>query len=239
MSKLTPFWGNDPSILIRKQDLLQLWPTKDLNHEGKINAIARLVILLSSIGLLFTKNINILIVGVLTLVGLYILYTSATTKDGFTGDYKKKNNTQCTNNLKTTNPVTLETVLKKEFHPVTSKNPMGNVLLTDIADTPNRKSAQPSFNPDVGDDILESTKRQTQELNPTLKDTNKQLYGDLKDNYDLDNAMQRFYTTANTRVENDQGSFAQYLYGNMHSAKEDTPEGAGMRVKDNLRYILI
>jgi hypothetical protein len=106
-------------------------------------------------------------------------------------------------------------------------------------DTPDRKAAAPSFNPDVYDDINASVKKQTQMLNPGIKNTNKQLYGDLKDNYDLDNSMMRFYSTANTRVTSDQNSFANYLYGSMYSAKESTPEGAMMRVKDNYRYILI
>ena len=138
-----------------------------------------------------------------------------------------------------TNPVTLEKVLKSEFHPTTKKNPFGNVLLTDIVDKPNRKAAAPSFNPDVYDDINKMVKKQTQMLNPVIINTNKQLYGDLKDNYDLDNSMMRFYSTANTRVENDQGAYAKYLYGALYSAKENTPEGAMMREKDSYRYILI
>ena len=138
----------------------------------------------------------------------------------------------------TTNPITLESVLRSEFHPTTKQNPFGNVLLTDIMDDPERKAAAPSFNPDVYEDITSAVKKQTQMLNPTINSTNKQLYGDLKDNYDLDNSMMRFYSTANSRVTNDQGSFGTFLYGNMPSAKEDTPEGNLQRYKDNYRYTL-
>jgi hypothetical protein len=137
----------------------------------------------------------------------------------------------------TTNPVTLETLLRSDFHPTTKKNPFGNVLLTDIMDTPDRKAAAPSFNPDVYDDINASVKKQTQMLNPGIINTNKQLYGDLYDSYTLDKSMMRFYATANTKICNDQGAFSEYLFGNMYSAKESTPEGAMMRVKDNVRYI--
>jgi hypothetical protein len=129
-------------------------------------------------------------------------------------------------------------MLRTEFHPTTKQNPFGNVLLTDIMDNPDRKAAAPSFNPDVHEDITTAVKKQTQMLNPDIISTNKQLYGDLKDNYDLDNAMMRFYSTANTRIDSDQGAFGNYLYGAMYSAKEDTPEGAMMRVKDNYRYTL-
>lgn len=106
-------------------------------------------------------------------------------------------------------------------------------------DNPDRPSAAPSFNPDVYDEIDSAVKKQTQMLNPGIINSTKQIYGDLKDNYDLDNSMMRFYSTANTRVCNDQGAYSQYLYGSMYSGKESTPEGAWMRVKDNYRYILI
>jgi hypothetical protein len=74
-------------------------------------------------------------------------------------------------------------------------------------------------------------------LNPGIINTNKQLYGDLKSNYDLDHSMMRFYSTANTRITPDQGAYSQYLFGSMYSGKEDTPEGAMMRVKDNWQWI--
>jgi hypothetical protein len=76
-------------------------------------------------------------------------------------------------------------------------------------------------------------------LNPGIINTNKQLYGDLYDNYQNDNSMMRFYSTANTRVANDQGAYGEYLYGNMPSGKSSGPDGALARVQDNYRYILI
>jgi len=43
----------------------------------------------------------------------------------------------------------------------------------------------------------------------------------------------------NTRVANDQGAYAEYLYGNMPSSKRSGPDGAFQRVADSYRYILI
>ena len=126
------------------------------------------------------------------------------------------------------NPVTLEEVVRTEFQEGTKKNPFSNVLLTQINDEPNRKAAPPSFNP----------KKAIQYLNPGIKNTNKQLFGDLYTRFELDNSNRLFYSTANTRVANDQGAFGEFLYGNMPSAKESTPEGNLQREKDNYRYIL-
>jgi len=47
----------------------------------------------------------------------------------------------------------------------------------------------------------------------------------------------RFYSTPNTRVANDQGAYSEYLYGALYSGKEDTPEGALMRTKQNWQWI--
>ena len=238
-----PFWTNDPTILLNKRDLFQLWPDRKMTLETKMNAISRLVILLSLAAFIYTHHWNFIIIGIVTLGIICSLYKYNkrqlvdVIREGFAD--KLANKRAADSSATTTNPVTLDTVLKSEFHPVTKKNPMGNMLLTDIMDNPTRKSAQPSFNPDVSDDINKAVKKQTQMLNPSIKNSSKQIYGDLKDNYDLDNSMMRFYSTANTRVGNDQGGFANYLYGSMYSAKEDTPEGAMMRVKDNMRYILI
>lgn len=244
----TPFWFNDPTILLNKDNILQLWPTENMSFEAKLNAISRVVVLLSVLGFLFTRKAHFLIIGAITLAIIFSLYklrkqnivSSLVKKEGF-----RTNNSDPTpmgsiaSSTTTTNPVTLETILRSDFHPTTKKNPFGNVLLTDIGDNPDRKAAAPCFNPDVYEDINSAVKKQSQMLNPGIKNTNKQLYGDLKDNYDLDKSMMRFYATANSRVTNDQGAFTDYLYGDMYSGKESTPEGAIMRLKDNYRYILI
>jgi hypothetical protein len=118
------------------------------------------------------------------------------------------------------------------------KNPFSNVLLTDIADDPQRKPAPPSFNPDVDEDIVRSTKKMVQELNPGIKNAQKQLFGDLYNNFELDQSNRAFYSTANTKVANDQGAFGEFLYGYMPSAKESNADGALARVQDNYRYTL-
>ena len=243
----TPFWSNDPIILFNKDNMLQLWPTANLTFEAKLNAISRIVIVLSILGFLFTRKTHFLIIGVITLAIIVSLYkfrknqiVKSLTQEDVEGFQVNKPNGlmgSVASSVTTTNPVTLETLLRSDFHPTTKKNPFGNVLLTDIMDTPDRKAAAPSFNPDVYDDINSATKKQTQMLNPGIINTNKQLYGDLYDSYTLDKSMMRFYSTANTKICNDQGAFSEYLFGNMYSAKESTPEGAMMRVKDNVRYI--
>lgn len=236
------FWSNDPTILFNKESMLQLWPTQQMTFEAKLNAISRLIIVISILGFVFTRNFNLLIIGIITLAIIFTLYrlrkqklVSSFVKEGFSLNSLKNSSSD----KATTNPITMESLLRSNFHPTTKKNPFGNVLLTDINDTPNRLAAAPSFNPDVYEDIMNATKKQTQMLNPGIINTNKQLFGDLYENYQLDNSMMRFYSTANSRVENDQGALGSWLYGNMPSGKESNAEGAMQRIADNVRYLLI
>ena len=187
---------------------------------------------------------RIIFVGIITLVIIFVLFkmkkqkvTKEMINEGFTvqgndvtGLFDKT--------LSTTNPVTLESVLKSEFKEGTKRNPFSNVLLTEIMDEPDRKSAPPSFNPDVDEKITKDVKRSVQMLNPDIKNTSKQLFGDLYQEFNLDQSNRVFFSTANTRVNSDQGAFGKFLYGDMPSAKESTPEGNMQREKDNYRYTL-
>ena len=112
--------------------------------------------------------------------------------------------------------------------------------MTQIGDEPERKSAPPAFNVDCDEDITKNVKRAVQMMNPGIKNTNKQLYGDLYQEFELDQSNRAFFSTANTRVQNDQSAFAQFLYNDLkYSAKESTPEGAFARVQDNWRWIMM
>jgi hypothetical protein len=254
-----PFWSNDPTALFDKSHILEFFPTSTMNFESKLNSLSRSIIVLTILGFLMTSHIRVIVAGALTMLAILFLYKfrkqqvvssaiSSTNKEQFTvqndpnsrHNKNPKKNRQYNRNKQndtTTNPITLETVLKTNYYYSDKKNPLGNVLLTEIGDDPNRKSAPPAFNPDVYEDINASAKKTIQYLNPGIKNTNKQLFGDLWQNYEFENsAMRPFFSTANTKVTQDQGAFAQYLYGNMPSCKEGD---AFACVKDNVRHVMI
>lgn len=235
------FWINEPTILFNKEYIFELWPTIDMCYEQKLNAITRLVILITILGYILTMSKRILLVGVVTLVVIFVLFKmrkEKVTKEMVNEGFKVISRDQSDSSF--VNPVTLESVLKSEFEEGNKKNPFSNVLLTQIEDDPERKSAPPSFNVDVDEDITKNVKRSVQMMNPGIKNTNKQLFGDLWQQFELDQSNRIFYSTPNTRVQpGDQAAFAQYLYNDLkYSAKESTPEGAFARVQDNYRYTL-
>jgi hypothetical protein len=239
------FWTNDPTVLFNKEYIFELWPTTEMCYEQKLNAITRLIILITILGYVSTMSQRILVIGFLTLAVIFVLFkmrkqklTSAMIQEGFGDNISPSVLKQKPKSI--TNPVTLETVLNDEFKEGNKRNPFSNVLLTQINDDPERKSAPPSFNVDVDEDITKNIKKTVQMLNPGIKNTNKQLYPDLWQNFLLDDSNRVFYSTANTRIEpGDQGAFAQFLYNDLkYSGKESTAEGAITRVKDSYRYTL-
>ena len=238
------FWSNDPTILFNKDYIFELWPITSMCYEQKLNAISRLIILLTILGYILTMSKRVLAVGSITLLVIFILYNMR--KEKLTKDMLENFDVQGNevtgmfdNKPKSfVNPITLDAVLRTEFKEGNKKNPFSNVLLTQINDDPNRKAAPPSFNVDVDDDITKNVKRAVQMMNPGIKNTNKQLFGDLWQQFELDQSNRIFYSTPNTRVANDQGAYGQYLYGWMPSGKESTPEGAFARLQDNYRYTL-
>jgi hypothetical protein len=75
-------------------------------------------------------------------------------------------------------------------------------------------------------------------MNPSIKNTNQQLFGDMWQNFELDQSNRVFYSTPNTRVANDQTAYAKFLYGDMPSAKGTSAADNLQREKDNYRYTL-
>lgn len=242
---IVPFWSNDPTILFKKNSIFELWPSSNMSYEQKLNAITRIIILISVLGYMLTKSFRILIVGLITLIAIVFLYkmkkqqiSSKIMKEGFTADTLSGLQTSNAESIIKLTPETLDSAIKSEFQVGNKKNPFSNVLLTDIMDNPDRKPAPPSFNVDIDEDITKNIKKTVQLLNPGINNTSKQLYGDLWQNFELDQSNRAFFTTANTRVTNDQTAFANFLYGNMPSGKSSGPDGDFARVQDNYRYTM-
>lgn len=229
------FWINEPTILFNNQYITELFPSSNMSYEQKMNATTRLVILISLLGYIFSMKPRILIAGALTIVCIIILFKLK--KPKFTRDLLTEGFTPSDERF-TPSDNKLQSVIQSEFKEGDKRNPFSNVLLTQITDEPDRKSAPPAFNPAVDETITKNVKKSVQLLNPGIKNTNKQLYGDLWNKFELDQSNRAFFSTANTRIENDQTAFSNYLYGNMPSSKESNSDAAMQRVANTVRYTL-
>ena len=201
------FWLSDPTILLNQQHILELWPNRTMDKNAKLNAISRLIILLTILGLLFTREVKILITGIITLVVIVLVHRIQTKP------IKKVVNTEAFTDAG------LYELVKDNFSEPSKTNPLMNVMLTDINDNPNKKPAAPAFNPVVTEDINNATKKFVSDNfnDPTIEE---KLFKDLGDNFSFDQSMRTWYATPNTQVPNDQKKFAEFCYGGMSSCKE-------------------
>ena len=204
----SPFWLSDPTILLKQNEIMQIWPADTMGSNEKLNAITRLVIILTFLRYLISLTYKIIITGAVTLAAIILLYTIQRSQEDQTDSEKEG----------FTNPQVYK-LLKNNYTEPTEQNPAMNVLLPQISDDPNRKAAAPSYNRGVEKEMNEKTQ---QFVTDTFGDPNidQRLFKDLGDNFNFDQSMRTWYATANTQIPNDQHAFAEYLYGDMPSCKE-------------------
>ena len=206
-----PFWGEDPNILLQS---FEFFPVDSMVYNQNLNAISRLVILITLIGFIFTRNFRLIIIGTITLAAIYILFTIQQKNDK-SREHKKE---QFKNPAK-------ELVANKtvSFDEPSSSNPFSNVLIPDYEFNPDKKPAPPSFNNNINDEILNKAKQTIVELNPGQPDIADKLFRDLGEQYTFEQSLRPFYSTASTTIPNDQKAFADFCYGSMVSCKEGNP----------------
>ena len=68
------FWLNNPSILVDKDHVTEIFPASNLSYVAKLNAITRIVIILSVLGYLMTKSVKVLMSAAVTIVIIAIIY---------------------------------------------------------------------------------------------------------------------------------------------------------------------
>lgn len=220
----TPFWFEDPFILFNKKQITEILPTIGMSRNQKLNAVIRTIIVLTIVGYAFSHRIQILISGVLAMIISIFVW-----KFGFN---KNDKNAMLREGLAMRDKMIEEenrAQLPKYTAP-TKENPMMNVLVNEIKDNPNRLSAEPSFNEAVENNINEKTKDFVVEQfsgDPKIREL---LFGDMVESVVFDQSMRNFYATPSTTVPNDQGAFAQFLYGGHTTCKEGDPAACEKQV---------
>ncbi len=69
-----PFWYNDPSILLNKKDIFSIWPSSCMEYNERMNAITRLVLILTIVGYVLTKSTMLVVSSFFTIIGLVVVY---------------------------------------------------------------------------------------------------------------------------------------------------------------------
>jgi len=191
------FWIYNPLILIDKRYITDIFPLDSMKYTEKLNALTRLTILLSIMSYIITNSIYTIVSCVLSIVAIVLFHKKIDCVEGISDYTNMDMNSEC------------ELVNPKE------NNPLMNVLLTDIADNPNRCSAKPSYSQAVKDKIDDSTKAFI-----ISGKADERLFRSTDDEMQYDFSMRNFHTTPNTEISNAQTKFAEWCYGDMPSRKE-------------------
>jgi|TARA_B110000093_G_scaffold76042_2_gene82826 hypothetical protein len=173
-------WFDDPRQLVDEKNFLQFWPNGEQSPEERINAASRFIVYASTLLYLIRRDPRVFILGGTLLGTIYVLYKSKMVKDGYVGPMGQDS-----------------------CQAPTMDNPMGNVLMTDYSQAPNRLEAcyYPSVKPQV--------QRYTSDRIPYDSGRSRTSMPKY-----LRNAMERqFVTMPVSNIPGGQTEFAEWLYG--------------------------
>lgn len=227
----TPVWFDNPLILMKHSEMSKIWPQDDMTRSEKINAISRLVILMTILGYIMTRSFMYVITGVATLSVLAILYFTSKKGGSDESNEKSKEGFQNVsldaftkeNKIHDSQGKVIMTKNKNsERHTMpTEDNPFMNVMLPEISSNPTRPSAAPAYDRPIEKQINGKTKEAVMENFDDNEKIRKKLFSTLGDNLEFENmAQHNFYATANTEVPNNQEKFMKFCYGSLPSGKE-------------------
>ena len=223
-----PFWTENPNILLNPAHITELFPSEDMSYTQKLNAITRLVFLLTVVVYLLTHTFRSIVFGILSLFAIYLVHyyhfldkkKDAKKRDAFTGlDGQNEKNSPALKVLGK-DADSLLVSPKDVFDTPTAENPFSNVLLTDINGKPNKKPAPPAYNDHTNQSILAAAKEAVMNANPGQPDISDKLFKDLGEQMSFEQSMRQFYSTPSTQNPDDQQAFAEFCYGSMISCAE-------------------
>jgi hypothetical protein len=196
----TPFWYKDPSVLYDRDYIFEIFPSKRFDITRKLNSLLRLSILYSLIVYLINKDNRYIVLPFVVAAVTWVIWSRQT--DTRVDDVLEESMSNRLDDLVMIND------LATECRVPTKDNPFMNPGLNEFSnDNVRMPKSCPSYN-NVG------VQNRMEQL------FNDDLYRDVKDIFGKNNSQRQFYTVPGNQVPNDQGSFAQWCYGQPKTCKE-------------------
>jgi len=175
-------WFDDPQQITRSDQVLQFWPNNEQTPEDRINSASRFIIYASCIIYLSRRDPRIFVLGSTLLGVLYVMYKGKMVKEGY-GLNVRSDGRGC--------------------QMPTQDNPMGNVLMTDYTDAPNRLEAcyYPSVKPMVKSYLDDRIPYDAGRSRSALPERQRAA------------AARQFITAPVSNIPGDQTAFAEWCYG--------------------------
>ena len=181
----------DPKDVFKTSELLTFWPTATQTGDQRVSATTRFILYAVCMVYIVNRDSRIFALGGIALAILYYMWTTNMIKDG---------------KLRATiGDARYSTVFRPDATLPSVENSMGNVLLSDYVDNPDRPAA--AWYPSV--------RTQVQQVWSQIHPFERQR-----------DAERNFYTMPASTIPNDQTGFAQAAYGKPFSAKCHDQGGA-------------
>jgi hypothetical protein len=182
----------DPKDVFRSAELMNFWPTATQTARERVSATTRFILYAICIVYIINRDTRIFALGALALAILYYMWTTNMIQDGklrpAIGDARAASMSRSN--------VTLPTL----------DNPMGNVLLSDYVDNPDRPAAA---------------------WYPSMRAQVQQTWSQIHPFERQRDAERNFYTMPSSTIPNDQTGFAQAAYGRPFANKCHDQGGVG------------
>jgi hypothetical protein len=182
----TNVWFNDPTQHFKADRILSFWPTSDQDPATRINASTRFVIYSACVVYLIKRDVRVFALAAMVLFAIFILHKNDMIKQPFARPI-----------------MSFDQSYAPTCQRPTFDNPMGNVLLSDYIDKPNRAPA-----------CDYSTVRG--EVKHFLDDTIPFDMGRSRSpmpEFQRNAAARQFVTTSVSTIPGDQTGFAEWCYG--------------------------
>jgi hypothetical protein len=228
----TKFWIHDIKELFPSDFMTKLIPRPEMTSQEKLNAITRIVVLMTVLGYVITRNSNFLLTGIVTVLAIVVL-------NHIQNDRENATHVEGLATMEALKAARDRTNDPAHYTQPTPENPAMNVMPADVYDNPTRPPAAQSSNPEIANKMAMAVKdlavrgRRENNQDEDAK-LDPRLYQDMEDERVFDHSMRSFQPTANTQIPNDQGKFADFLYGDMVSCKSGDDVAC---MRNNQRHI--
>ena len=202
-------WFEDIKQIIDTKKVTQFWPNNSQTPEERVNAASRFIIYATCILYLIRRDVRIFVLGSMVLGVLYIMYKSDMIKD-------------------TTGMAPFSSDSYSDCQRPTNDNPMGNVLISDHMENPNRDPA--CFYPSVRNGVKKF-------LDGTIRYDSGRSRSPLPQ-YQRNSMARQFVTAPVSSIPGDQTGFAEACYGSKlgpmcksHGGVYCSPDARGVQLE--------
>jgi hypothetical protein len=200
---------NEPKELFNKNEILNFWPIENQSASERVNATARFVVYATCILYLIRRDVRVFILGATALGVLYVMERSNMIKEG------------------RIRPTDTTSEYRSQCQVPTRDNPMGNVLMSDYTDRPDRPSAcdVSTVHNDINSILFERIPYGPTRSRSSMPDVQRNAYA------------RQFVTSPVSSIPGDQTEFAEWLYGekNAPMCKSDgtmcSPNARGVQLE--------